>query len=486
MNIFIGALILSIWHSILFWDKEIGLSALLFAIPLIYVTVKILKGKTENKKALLLSIPIILLSSTYFLFNNSLFNALNIVIIPLLYIIMMMLATTKELKVKSIIFKILAVIIEPFNYFGEVIVELKNKIFPSQEKEGTQGKREKKNIIKAIILTGFIVIIVLILLASADSEFASLFLDILDAIINLSLPSLVIRIGVIILLFFYISSFFINILSKGNGLSEINNEEENSKKENLTINMILTTLNIIYLIFCFTQIKQLLTVEDIIYSEFARKGFFQLMLVTLINLIVILKATSKDLKETEKQKKYKKTMCIVMIIFTFILIILSFAKMNLYISQYGDTRLRLLVNFTLLTETILLIPTSLYIMNSKINLAKSYLIIITTMYCIINFANIDNVIAKRNVQRFEETGKIDIWYLTGELDKATVVEEVYKLKSIKPEAEIQNEYIKNNLNTYINKFIEDTKSELPEKISIQEFNLTKWKAKKFIQEEVRY
>lgn len=484
MNIFIGALILSIWHSILFWDKEIGLSALLFAIPLIYLTVKILEGKTENKKALLLSIPIILLSSTYFLFNNSLFNALNIVIIPFLYIIMMMLATTKELKVKSIIFKILAVIIEPFNYFGEVVVELKNKILPSKEEK--QEKREKKNIIKAIILTGLIVIIVLILLASADSEFASLFFDILDAIINLSLPSLVIRIGVIILLFFYISSFFINILSKGNGLNEINNEEENNNKENLTINMILTTLNIIYLIFCFTQIKQLLTVEDIIYSEFARKGFFQLMLVTLINLIVILKATSKDLKETEKQEKYKKAMCIIMIIFTFILIILSFAKMNLYISQYGDTRLRLLVNFTLLTETILLIPTSLYIMYSKINLAKSYLIIITTMYCIINFANIDNVIAKRNIQRFEETGKIDIWYLTGELDKATVVEELYELKSIKPKAEIQNEYIKNNLNTYINKFIEDTKSELPEKTSIQEFNLTKCKAKKFIQEEVRY
>ena len=484
MNIFIGALILSIWHSILFWDKEIGLSALLFAIPLIYVTIKILEGKTENKKALLLSIPIILLSSTYFIFNNELFNALNIVIIPLLYIIMMMLATTKELKIKSIIFKILAIIIEPFNYFGEVIVELKNKILPAKEEK--QEKREKKNIIKATILTGLIVIIVLILLGTADSEFASLSLDILDAIINLSLPSLVIRIGVIIILFFYISSFFINILSKGNGLNEINNEEENSKKENLTINMILTTLNVIYLIFCVTQTKQLLNIENVIYSEFARKGFFQLMVVTLINLLVILKATSKDLKETEKQAKYKKTMCIVMIIFTFILIILSFTKMNLYIEQYGDTRLRLLVKFTLLTETILLIPTSMYIMSSKVNLVKTYLIIITTMYCIINFANIDNLIAKRNVQRFEETGKIDIWYLTGELDKATVLEQVYKLKSIKPEAEIQNEYIKYNLDTYINKFVENTKSELPEKTNIQEFNLIKWKAKKFINEEVRY
>ena len=478
MNIFIGAIILSIWHSILFWNKRIGLSALLFAIPLIYVTVKILDGKIENKKALLLSIPILLLSSTYFLFNNSLFNALNIVIIPLLYVIMMMSVTTKELKTQSIIFKILTVIIEPFNYFGEVVVEIKNRIFPSYEEH--QEKREKRKILKPIILTGFIVMVVLILLASADYAFASLLLHMLSAIINLSLPSLVIRIGFIILLFLYISSFFINIQSKENGLNEINNEQENNTKENLTINMILTTLNIIYLIFCFTQIKQLLTIENITYSEFARKGFFQLMIVTLINLIVILKATSKDLKENENQKKYKKTMCIAILIFTLILIILSFTKMSLYMSEYGDTKLRILVQFTLLTETILLIPTAIYIINSKINLPKAYLIITTTMYCIINFANIDNMIAKRSVQRFEETGKIDIWYLTGELDKATVVKQVNKLKTITPKAEIQNEYLKNNLNTYINKFIENTISELPRKMSIQEFNLTIWEAKRFI------
>ena len=67
MKILIGALFLSIWHSILFWNQGIGISAVLFAIPVIYITVKLLKEKTERPKALLISIPIILLSSTYFI-----------------------------------------------------------------------------------------------------------------------------------------------------------------------------------------------------------------------------------------------------------------------------------------------------------------------------------------------------------------------------------------------------------------------------------
>src|SRR5699024_5701244 len=100
-----------------------------------------------------------------------------------------------------------------------------------------------------------------------------------------------IRILLIIFLFFYISAFFIDLLSKYNVLKEFEETEKVEKKESLTIRMILVALNIVYLIFCFVEIKSLLTTKNIIYSQFARQGFFQLMIVSLINLVVILKAT---------------------------------------------------------------------------------------------------------------------------------------------------------------------------------------------------
>jgi len=52
MKILIGALFLSLWQSLLFWKQDLGISVLLFTIPIIWITTKLLKGNIKNKKAL--------------------------------------------------------------------------------------------------------------------------------------------------------------------------------------------------------------------------------------------------------------------------------------------------------------------------------------------------------------------------------------------------------------------------------------------------
>ena len=47
INIFLGAILLSIWSVILFFGKHIGLSMLLFAIPITYYIVTLL-AKTNK------------------------------------------------------------------------------------------------------------------------------------------------------------------------------------------------------------------------------------------------------------------------------------------------------------------------------------------------------------------------------------------------------------------------------------------------------
>lgn len=484
MNILIGALFLSIWHSILFWEQRIGISAILFAIPVIYITIKLLKEKAENQKALLISIPILLLSTTYFIFDNPVFQKLNLIVIPVLYIIMII-ATTSVTPMKSMFSKIILMILEPLNGIGEVFTEVKNQIVKKLKLEKKEKQeRDRGNIVKAVFFTIVIALFVLGLLISADKEFANFFTNILEGIESLSVPTLVIRIGVIIALFFYISSFFINMLSKYNVLSEYD-EEKTEAKESLTIHMMLTVLNIIYLVFCFIQIKSLLTIENIVYSYYARQGFFQLMIVSVINITMILKATSKDLIETEKQTKYKKVMCIAMLVFTLIIIISAFARMTLYQKNYGDTRLRILVDFTLITEIILLVPTTMYVIKSKINLGKSYFIIITVMYCIINFANIDKMIAKNNIDRYIETGNIDLYYITRDLDSADTIKELKRLEETEfkyTEDKVYTEYV-NEIESdkkYLNKYLQDKTSEFNEDITLPEFNLSRYRARKIL------
>jgi len=472
MEVLIGALFLSIWHSILFWKQEIGISAVLFAIPAVYITMRLLKGKMQNEKTLLISIPILLLSSTYFIFDNPVFRILNLIIIPTLYVIMIIVATSTT-PMKSMLSKIILIVMEPLNYFGEIFAEIKMQImkkFNIQKKE--KEPKDRQDIVKAIFFTIIIVLLVLSLLMSADKEFSNLFTNLIKSIQDVTIPELVIRIGVIILLFFYIASFFINMLSSYNVLKEYE-EKDKQPKENLTIYMMLTVLNIIYLIFCYVQIKSLLTIENIKYSSYARNGFFQLMIVSIINITMILKATDKNLIETAKQQKYKKAMCIIMIIFTLVIIISSFVRMSLYQQNYGDTRLRVLVNFTLITEIILLIPTIIYIIKLEINLVKSYFIIITTMYCIINFVNIDNMIAKNNIDRYIDTGKIDVYYLTYGLGSTDTTQQLIRLKETEFKYSKGSEAVQKvvQLDNYLTNRMADG---INEKTTLPEFNLSRF------------
>lgn len=489
MKILIGALFLSLWQSLLFWKQDLGISVLLFTIPIIWITTKLLKGNIKNKKALLISIPIIVLSSTYFIFDNLTFYLINIVLIPILYLIMVIWAIS-DFQIKSIMYKIILMIFQPLNYIGDVIKTVINGFNSKRKNDQIEEKTEKNDIFKAICLTGIIALIVISLLCSADNEFAKIFSTIFKDINIFNVSELTGRIIIIIIAFFYFAGFFMNMLDKENGLKEFEKDEKAEKKESYTIRMMITVLNLVYLVFCFTQIKVLFTEQNIKYSEFARKGFFQLMIVSLINIVMILKANNKNLRENEKQEKYKKTMCIVMVIFTLIIIISAFARMTLYQQNYGYTRLRILVDYTLITEIILLIPTIIYILKNKIDLIKTYFVIIITMYCLVNFINIDKIIMKNNFNRYKETGYIDLNYLM-EMNNSDLIEQLLELKDTEfkysEKAYSQSDTDKQEIQEQIGKqqrelngYLASWKKSFNETHTLAEFNLPKMRAKSIL------
>lgn len=425
MDIIFISFIFSIIGSIMFWKKKLGISVMIFAAGLIYATIYILKNnkRIENKKAFFMIIPIMLLASTYFLFDNKFLEISNLVIIPIIYMVMIISLIGKRIDNDTRFIKKIAVMyLEPIGDIGDSLNYLSEKV---RERLNIKSKKDKKekdekdvNYLASFLKCIPIVMAILLLLVTADNEFFKLFFDIFEGffewLFDLELPELSIRVFLIILSAIYLISFFRNILSKYNIL-EVEEKVKNKKEKDLmTYNMLFTTLNVLYIVFCFIQIKNMITVRsyssDSSYSYFARKGFFQLILVSFINLIMILKSTSKDVK-INTGRKYIKVMSIIMIVCTLIILMSAFFRMNLYQEKYGYTLLRILVYYGLITEGLMLIPTTIYIFNNKLNLFKIYFIIITTTYCILNFINIDSMIAKKNIDRYYSTGKIDIYYM---------------------------------------------------------------------------
>ena len=89
-------------------------------------------------------------------------------------------------------------------------------------------------------------------------------------------------------------------------------------------------------------------------------------------------------------------------------------RMHLYEQEYGYTYLRLFVYFILVTEILILVPVLMEICGQKLDTFKISLEIIVIMYVILNFINIDYIIARNNIDRYlydPENATLDAYYI---------------------------------------------------------------------------
>ena len=154
--------------------------------------------------------------------------------------------------------------------------------------------------------------------------------------------------------------------------------------------------------------------------------------------------------------------------------------MYIYQSVYGYTVKRILVFFALITEGILIVPTAMYVIDTKIKLTKIYFVTIISMYVVLNFINMNKMIAKKNVNLYIERGTLgeayNAYYLMNLGTDA--IEEIKRIEEIKEKEDVDKDFNKRMLQNYM----QETKNDLEqEKTTFGELNLSKYKAKKILQ-----
>ena len=493
-KIVLGVIALSILHSILFYAQDLGISVVLFTISELLLVIYSLKSrnKVKNSNAFFLSIPIAAISLTYALFNNVFFYIMNFFAIIGLTGIMIVWAIYGEFNFKNIIINTILVIFKPIIYIGEAVKLIYKNIFNKNQtkSEGKIKETVKESKVFKQILLGFVIsipllIIILALLISADSVFAQFLEPIKQLIANIFSirfwASMYFRIFVFLIVCIYFMAFICNILKFDTETKKVQNGME-IRMQNITVNTVLTVLNIVYLLFSIVQFTYLFTQigtdGSFNYAEYARKGFFQLMIVTIINFAIIL-LTNANKRETSKVVNiYTKIMNLFLIIFTVIMICSSFLRMSLYEHEFGYTFLRLMVFFILVTELVLIVPTVAYVFTKKVKLLKSYIVILAIMYSLINFTNVDKTIAAKNVDKYIVDSKLEV---SKERSKA----DFNYLKKLSIDAipdiirlydNTDDEILKLRIRTYLNNEYYK-KVEGKEESNFQEFNYQKEKGK---------
>ena len=248
---------------------------------------------------------------------------------------------------------------------------------------------------------------------------------------------------------------------------------------------ILFLINAIYAIFSFIQFRYLFGGSSFIapssftYAEYARRGFAELVVVTIINFGILIFGITFVKKESKRIFTAIRALLTLLVIFTFILLVSAFYRMTVYEQAYGFTYLRIFTQAFMIMLFFLFIINIIYIWYRKLPIIKSYFIVSLAIYIILNFANVDVIIAKNNINRYFESGQIDVAYLKGlSYDAAPEMQKLFV--TIKSSADLKEKQMALELSGYF----KERKSELENQKSWQSFNISKYRAQQTIEKNI--
>ena len=263
--------------------------------------------------------------------------------------------------------------------------------FKDVKEDTGKEKEEGQKKTSAYILTGLVVaipllVLVSILLASADVVFA----DVLQKLFQLeSLPTLCLA-GLML-----IAAFFLTYAGMRYFVlrEETRTWVEKERYEPLIAITALAAVTLVYLVFSGIQIAYLFVgnlklPKNYTYAQYAREGFFQLLVVCILNLGIVVVVLSQF-----RENKVLKALLVVICGCTYIMISSSALRMIMYIREYALTRKRVLVLWALATLAIILVGVIIQIFRAGFPLFKYMLAVSAICYLVLSFGRMDYWIA---------------------------------------------------------------------------------------------
>jgi hypothetical protein len=409
--------LLALLVGFLYMDLILTVSALgagvsIFTGILLFVSFAyIKKNNAKVQKGSNVVLLFLILSSLYFLFfSNAFLGLLNFIFSSLCYIYFV--SSALNTRVENCVGNFIAVDIikhifsVPFSNFAALAKSIKSLISKS-------GKAKSFlllcfGIFAALPLT----VLIIALLSSADQAFSDLFETIFGSLWE-NIPRYISNFIFGIPVSFYIFALLFGCVKKRK-TNILTQEEIRTKYQKLKIvpkiaayGWLITFLSV-YTLFYIAQFRYLFSAfnltlpEEFSYSEYARRGFFELCAIACINLSIVLFAKSfvKCLNDDGKMPNLLKVLNTFLLAYTIGFIIIAISKMFMYINAYGLTPLRIYTSWFMVFLFIVFTLMILRQFNEKLNIVRIIVCVGASMLMILSFANTDALIAKYNVNLY--------------------------------------------------------------------------------------
>lgn len=273
-----------------------------------------------------------------------------------------------------------------------------------------EKNKEKKSkglyVIIGLAIAFPLLIIIVSLLYAADAVFADVIKNVFK---GLSLFNII---GIIFTFAFAFMAAYCSMRFLGKRkISEL--VKDRRRLEPIIAITVLALLSIVYLVFSLIQILYLFIgnmklPEGYTYASYAHEGFFQLLFVCILNVIIVIFA----------MRFFKKSVVIkifltIISLCTYIMIASSALRMWLYVNVYSLSVLRLFVFWGLAVLAVLFVGILIQVFKDDFHLFRFSLAVVCVFYLCLSFGHMDYWVAKFNLGYVaENNGSVDYMYLT--------------------------------------------------------------------------
>ncbi|QKW17433.1 DUF4173 domain-containing protein [Verrucosispora sp. NA02020] len=178
----------------------------------------------------------------------------------------------------------------------------------------------------------------------------------------------------------------------------------------------LTTLFAGFVLVQFTVLfggqRHVLSTTGLSYAEYARSGFWQLVAVTVLTLAVLGGVTRWARRDTPRDRALLRILLGLLSALSVVIVVSALSRMWTYQKVYSFTGERVFV----MAFEVLLGAVFLMVLVAGVRWRGGWIPRLTTALAVVMLLglaalNPEDYVARRNIDRYQETGRIDAWYL---------------------------------------------------------------------------
>ncbi len=181
---------------------------------------------------------------------------------------------------------------------------------------------------------------------------------------------------------------------------------------------VLALVNILFLSFILIQFHYFfagsvnISLEGFTYAEYARRGFFELVVVAMISLGLHYLLSMVTMLTDRRTRHIFSGLGLLLLSQVGLMLVSAFQRLSLYEAAYGFTTLRTLTHVFMIWLGILLGAAALMeILNQFKRLALTLILVFFGFTLTLNLLNVDGFIAKRNIEHAMAGHPLDAAYL---------------------------------------------------------------------------